>query len=154
MSNLLDKPPLERFRRTVRASYPKTAVKVPVIATASHDTASAVAAVPSKGKDWAYLSSGTWSLLGLEIPEPIINEDSLRYNFTNEGGVGGTYRFLKNIAGVCGWYKSVNEFGIAKGPNVDLVNSCKKPKRLLHLKPLSIRTMTAFAPFEYAASHY
>ncbi len=73
---------------------------VPVIATASHDTASAVAAVPAKGEDWAYLSSGTWSLLGLELPEPIINQDSLAHNFTNEGGVGGTYRFLQNIAGL------------------------------------------------------
>lgn len=74
--------------------------KAPVIASASHDTASAVAAVPAHGQDWAYLSSGTWSLLGLEIPEPIITDDCLRYNLTNEGGVGGTYRFLKNIAGL------------------------------------------------------
>ena len=74
--------------------------KVPVIASASHDTASAVAAVPAKGEDWAYLSSGTWSLLGLEVPEPIINEETLRYNLTNEGGVGNTYRFLKNIMGL------------------------------------------------------
>ena len=75
-------------------------VKVPVIATASHDTASAVAAVPAKEGEWAYLSSGTWSLLGLEVTEPIINDDSLRYNLTNEGGVCGTYRFLKNIMGL------------------------------------------------------
>jgi rhamnulokinase len=74
--------------------------KVPVIASASHDTACAVAAVPAQGEDWAYLSSGTWSLLGLEVKEPIINEDSLRYNLTNEGGVGDTYRFLKNIMGL------------------------------------------------------
>lgn len=74
--------------------------RVPVIASATHDTAAAVAAVPAKGSDWAYLSSGTWSLLGLEIPTPIINADSLRYNITNEGGVGNTYRFLKNIAGL------------------------------------------------------
>lgn len=73
---------------------------VPVIATGTHDTASAVAAVPAKGEDWAYLSSGTWSLLGLEVKEPIINADSLRYNLTNEGGVGDTYRFLKNIMGL------------------------------------------------------
>lgn len=73
---------------------------VPVIASATHDTASAVAAVPAKGEDWAYLSSGTWSLLGLEVKEPIINEDSLRYNLTNEGGVGNTFRFLKNIMGL------------------------------------------------------
>jgi rhamnulokinase len=74
--------------------------KVPVIASATHDTASAVAAVPATGEDWAYLSSGTWSLLGLEVKEPIINEDSLRYNLTNEGGVGNTFRFLKNIMGL------------------------------------------------------
>lgn len=73
---------------------------VPVIAAATHDTASAVAAVPAQGQDWAYLSSGTWSLLGLEIPEPIINADSLRFNLTNEGGVGNTFRFLKNIMGL------------------------------------------------------
>ena len=73
---------------------------VPVIATACHDTASAVAAVPATGEDWAYLSSGTWSLLGLEVKEPIINADSLRYNLTNEGGVDNTYRFLKNIMGL------------------------------------------------------
>ncbi len=73
---------------------------VPVIASASHDTAAAVAAVPASGTDWAYLSSGTWSLLGLENPAPIINAQSLQYNLTNEGGVGGTYRFLKNICGL------------------------------------------------------
>jgi rhamnulokinase len=73
---------------------------VPVIASATHDTGAAVAAVPAEGEDWAYLSSGTWSLLGLEIHDPIITADSLRYNVTNEGGVGNTYRFLKNIAGL------------------------------------------------------
>jgi rhamnulokinase len=73
---------------------------IPVIAPASHDTASAVAAVPAEGSDWCYISSGTWSLMGVEIPEPIINEKSLRYNYTNEGGVGGTIRFLKNIMGL------------------------------------------------------
>jgi len=74
--------------------------QVPVIATACHDTACAVAAVPAQGQDWAYLSSGTWSLLGLEVTEPVINADSLRYNLTNEGGVGHTFRFLKNIMGL------------------------------------------------------
>jgi len=73
---------------------------VPVIATSCHDTASAVAAVPARGQDWAYLSSGTWSLLGLEVKEPMINPDTFRYNLTNEGGVGNTYRFLKNIMGL------------------------------------------------------
>jgi len=73
---------------------------VPVFAPATHDTGSAVAAVPAKGDDWAYISSGTWSLMGLELEQPVINDDSLNANFTNEGGVCGTYRFLKNIMGL------------------------------------------------------
>lgn len=73
---------------------------VPVIAPASHDTGAAIAAVPAQGEAWAYLSSGTWSLMGVELPGPLINEKALEYNFTNEGGVGGTIRFLKNIMGL------------------------------------------------------
>ncbi|MCX7886471.1 MAG: rhamnulokinase [Verrucomicrobiae bacterium] len=73
---------------------------VKVIATCSHDTAAAVAAVPAEGAGWAYLSSGTWSLLGIETKEPIINEKSLRYNWTNEVGYGHSIRFLKNIVGL------------------------------------------------------
>ena len=73
---------------------------IPVIAPCLHDTASAVAAVPAQGNDWCYISSGTWSLMGVEIPTPIINEKSLKYNYTNEGGVGGTIRLLKNIMGM------------------------------------------------------
>jgi rhamnulokinase len=71
-----------------------------VIATASHDTASAVAATPAEGDDWAYISSGTWSLMGIESAEPVINDAALNGNFTNEGGVGGTFRVLKNIMGL------------------------------------------------------
>ena len=73
---------------------------VPVIAVAGHDTASAVAAVPAESSDFAYLSCGTWSLLGVETPSPIISDESFRENFTNEGGVDGTIRFLKNICGM------------------------------------------------------
>ena len=73
--------------------------EIPVIAVASHDTGSAVGAVPAEGEDWAYISSGTWSLMGVETREPVINEQALELNFTNEGGVGGTFRFLKNITG-------------------------------------------------------
>ena len=73
---------------------------VPVIAVAGHDTASAVAAVPAKDEHFAYLSSGTWSLMGIETIEPIINKVSYERNFTNEGGVEGTTRFLKNICGM------------------------------------------------------
>ena len=73
---------------------------VPVIAVAGHDTASAIAAVPASDERFAYLSSGTWSLMGIEVPSPIINEASARLNFTNEGGIEGTTRFLKNITGM------------------------------------------------------
>lgn len=73
---------------------------VPVVAVAGHDTGSAVAAVPAENERFAYLSCGTWSLLGIEVPEAIINEKSFEYNFTNEGGIEGTTRFLKNICGM------------------------------------------------------
>jgi sugar (pentulose or hexulose) kinase len=73
---------------------------IPVIAPACHDTGSAVAAVPTQQADFAYLSSGTWSLLGLEVNDPILIPQALAANVTNEGGVYGTYRFLKNIAGL------------------------------------------------------
>ena len=74
---------------------------IPVIAPAGHDTGSAVAAVPAdSGGDWCYISSGTWSLMGVELDEPIINDKALSYNYTNEGGVGGKIRFLKNIMGL------------------------------------------------------
>jgi sugar (pentulose or hexulose) kinase len=74
--------------------------EIPVIATGSHDTACAVAAVPAKEGDWAYLSSGTWSLMGVEVPQAIINDKTFGYEFTNEGGVEGTIRLLKNIMGL------------------------------------------------------
>ena len=74
--------------------------EVPVIAVAGHDTASAIAAVPAADAKFAYLSSGTWSLMGIETTAPIINEASTRLNFTNEGGIDGTTRFLKNITGM------------------------------------------------------
>jgi rhamnulokinase len=73
---------------------------VPVIAVAGHDTASAVAAVPAKDEKFAYLSSGTWSLMGIETKNAVINKRSFDLNFTNEGGIEGTTRFLKNICGM------------------------------------------------------
>ena len=73
---------------------------VPVIAVAGHDTASAVAAVPAQDEQFAYLSSGTWSLMGIETRKAVINERSYQLNFTNEGGIEGTTRFLKNICGM------------------------------------------------------
>ena len=73
---------------------------VPVVAVAGHDTGSAVAAVPAENERFAYLSCGTWSLLGVETKDAIINEQSYANNFTNEGGIEGTTRFLKNICGM------------------------------------------------------
>jgi len=71
-----------------------------VIAPATHDTGSAVASVPATGTDWAFISSGTWSLMGKEIGHPICTKGAMDHNFTNEGGVAGTYRFLKNNMGL------------------------------------------------------
>ena len=74
--------------------------QVPVIAVAGHDTASAIASVPAENGNFAYISSGTWSLMGIESPEPIISKQTALMNYTNEGGVEGTTRFLKNIMGM------------------------------------------------------
>jgi rhamnulokinase len=72
-----------------------------IVATCSHDTGAAVAAVPALAKEnWAYLSSGTWSLLGAELPGPVLTAEAREAGFTNEAGLGGTTRFLKNIAGL------------------------------------------------------
>jgi rhamnulokinase len=71
-----------------------------VTAVAAHDTGSAIAAIPAEGENWAYISSGTWSLMGVEIQTPIVSKEALTLNFTNEGGVGGKIRFLKNIMGL------------------------------------------------------
>ncbi len=71
-----------------------------VIMPASHDTGSAVAAVPAAGDDWAFISSGTWCLMGVEVNEPVATAEALALNFTNEGGVCGTYRLLKNLMGL------------------------------------------------------
>ncbi|NUQ70507.1 MAG: rhamnulokinase [Chthonomonadales bacterium] len=92
---------------------------IPVIAPATHDTGSAVAAVPAAtGDGWAYVSCGTWSLVGVEWPHPIINDKSLACNLTNEGGVMGTYRVLRNVMGLwllqqcrLSWAKDGRDYG-------------------------------------------
>ncbi|HPT30688.1 MAG TPA: FGGY-family carbohydrate kinase, partial [Prolixibacteraceae bacterium] len=73
---------------------------IPCIAVASHDTASAIVSVPADDGTWVYISSGTWSLMGVESPTSLVSEETLELNFTNEGGVDGTTRFLKNIMGL------------------------------------------------------
>lgn len=88
-----------------------------VITVAGHDTASAVAAVPSQDPTPAYLSSGTWSLMGLELPEPIITDQSFEDSFTNEIGIGGTVRFLKNICGL--WLiQESRRYWLAQGTDI------------------------------------
>lgn len=74
--------------------------RIPVVAVASHDTASAIAAVPAEDDNFAYLSSGTWSLMGVETTEPVLTQQSREENFTNEGGIDGTVCYLKNITGM------------------------------------------------------
>ncbi len=74
--------------------------QIPVFAVAGHDTGSAVAAVPATDENFAYLSSGTWSLMGVEAPRPIVTDESFGMNYTNEGGAEGNIRFLKNITGM------------------------------------------------------
>jgi rhamnulokinase len=92
---------------------------VPVTAVGSHDTASAVLAVPAVGDRFGYLSSGTWSLVGLEVPEPILGEDSRLANFTNETGVDGTIRYLRNVMGLWLLQESTRTWQAA-GHQVDL----------------------------------
>ncbi len=93
---------------------------VPVIAVAGHDTASAVAAVPAKNEKFAYLSSGTWSLMGIETKNAIINEHSYELNFTNEGGIEGTTRFLKNICGMWIYERCRKEWADAPKSHAEL----------------------------------
>src|SRR5919112_1367654 len=71
-----------------------------IFAVASHDTASAVVAVPAKADDFAYISSGTWSLVGVEARSPVVTQEAVEANFTNEGGFAGSTRFLKNVMGL------------------------------------------------------
>lgn len=86
------------IRETVREELGIGAI--PVIAVAEHDTGSAVVAVPATERHFAYLSCGTWSLMGTEVDKPILSEAARRLNFTNEGGAYGTFRLLKNIMGL------------------------------------------------------
>lgn len=89
---------LGRLRRDVAEA---TGLKnTQVIATASHDTGAAVAGIPSWGDDWAFISSGTWSLIGTMLDRPCITAEGLEANFTNEGGAGGGIRYLKNLVGL------------------------------------------------------
>lgn len=99
---------------------------IPVIAVAGHDTGSAVAAVPAKNEKFAYLSSGTWSLMGIETKEAIINHISYERNFTNEGGIEGTTRFLKNICGMWLYERCRGEWTDAPKSHPELIAEAMK----------------------------
>jgi sugar (pentulose or hexulose) kinase len=93
---------------------------VPVVAVGSHDTASAVVAVPADGRHFAYISSGTWSLVGLELDKPVLTEAARLADFTNEGGVDGTVRFLKNVMGLWVLSESLRSWAEQGLENVEL----------------------------------
>jgi rhamnulokinase len=96
---------------------------VPLVAVGSHDTASAVVAVPASGPHFAYISSGTWSLVGLELDAPVLTEESRLANFTNEGGIDGTIRYLRNVTGLWLLQECVRTWGVsvesATGPTAE-----------------------------------
>src|SRR5215210_338064 len=93
-------PPATELGPLLPGVADEVGAKSPVFAVASHDTASAVVAVPAEGGDFAYISSGTWSLVGVELSGPVVTAEGLEANFTNEGGFGGKTRFLKNVMGL------------------------------------------------------
>ncbi len=117
-----------------------------VIAPASHDTASAVAAVPGAGDDWAYISSGTWSLVGRELTAPIRTPEAMAENFTNERGVAGTIRFHKNIAGL--WLlQECQRVWAAQGRAYTFEQLCEIAAAATPLAALVDPDDTAFAEF-------
>ena len=109
---------------------------IPVVAVAGHDTGSAVAAVPAKDEHFAYLSSGTWSLMGIETRDAIINEESYSCNFTNEGGIEGTTRFLKNICGMWLYERCRKEWTNAPASHTELqAEAMKQPAFVSLINP-------------------
>jgi len=118
-------PPLRRPGDIIGELLPRIttetglATPVPVLAVGSHDTASAVAAVPAQGPGFAYISCGTWSLVGMELPGPVLSEASFKANFTNEAGIDGTIRYLRNVMGLWLLQESMRTWS-ARGTPADL----------------------------------
>ncbi len=94
-----------------------------LVAVGSHDTASAVAAVPADGPNFAYISSGTWSLVGMELGRPVVTEASRAANFTNEAGIDGTVRYLRNVSGLWLLQECQRHWGPAAGPVEELLRA-------------------------------
>ena len=99
---------------------------LPLIAVGSHDTASAVVAVPADGENFAYISSGTWSLVGMELDRPVLTEASRAANFTNEAGIDGTVRYLRNVSGLWLLQECQRHWGPAAGPVEALLRAAAK----------------------------
>ncbi|MGH3247828.1 MAG: rhamnulokinase [Trebonia sp.] len=99
---------------------------LPLVAVGSHDTASAVVAVPAEGENFAYISSGTWSLVGMELGRPILTEESRLANFTNETGIDGTVRYLRNVSGLWLLQECLRHWGQAAGPIESLLRSAAR----------------------------
>jgi rhamnulokinase len=118
-------PPLRQPGTVIGGLLPAVAAEaglgspVPVLAVGSHDTASAVAAVPASGDGFAYISCGTWSLVGMELPAPVLTEASRLANFTNETGIDGTIRYLRNVMGLWLLQESIRAWSV-RGATVDL----------------------------------
>jgi rhamnulokinase len=106
----------------------------PVVAVGSHDTASAVVGVPASSERFAYISCGTWSLVGMELPAPVLSPAARRANFTNEGGVDGTIRFLRNVMGLWPLQEAVREWGSPSLP--DLLRRASREPALAHVVDL------------------
>ena len=100
-----------------------------LVAVGSHDTASAVAAVPAQEENFAYISSGTWSLVGMELDRPVVTEASRAANFTNEAGLDGTVRYLRNVSGLWLLQECQRHWGTATGPVEALLQAAaREPK--------------------------
>jgi rhamnulokinase len=97
-----------------------------LVAVGSHDTASAIVAVPADGPDFAYISSGTWSLVGLELDAPVLSAASREANFTNEAGVDGTVRYLRNVSGLWLLQECQRHWGAAAGPVDELLRAAAR----------------------------
>lgn len=105
-------PPLRQSGELIGEVVAEVATGVPVYAVGSHDTASAVVGVPAAGERFAYISSGTWSLVGVELTEPVLTKSARVKNFTNERGVDGTFRFLRNVMGLWLLQECQRELGV------------------------------------------
>ncbi|WP_103063074.1 rhamnulokinase [Actinomyces qiguomingii] len=138
-------------RRDVVDVFGPAGAPTPVVAVGSHDTASAVAAVPASGSDFAYISCGTWSLVGLELEAPVLSEASRRANFTNELGVDGTVRYLKNVMGLWVFNEAVRtwrEQGLELSyRDLDAAAAASEPLRTV----VDINDPVFFAPGDMAA---